>query len=177
MNELTLGGKIYVSSKRAAEITGYAKDYIGQLCREGRVQAQLVGRNWYILESAIREHRFGSQEPSETSEHEVKTSRSGSNMGWESPRYVPEVPKMIPIANVQANIDAMLSEAAEDDLMQESEKRSWGDVQGCTVRRFARCKCYKRDRGACQYEQNNSRTIYSADSGCAHDRVHRIGTR
>ncbi len=42
MNELTLDGKTYVSSRRAAEITGYAKDYVGQLCREGHVEARLV---------------------------------------------------------------------------------------------------------------------------------------
>ena len=59
MDELEFDGKTYVSSKRAAQITGYAKDYVGQLCREGRVQARLVGRNWYVLESSIHEHRFG----------------------------------------------------------------------------------------------------------------------
>jgi hypothetical protein len=60
MDTLTLDGKNYLSSKRAAEITGYAKDYIGQLCREGRVEARLVGRNWYILESSLHTHRFGA---------------------------------------------------------------------------------------------------------------------
>ncbi len=59
MDELTLDDKIYISSKRAAAITGYAKDYVGQLCREGRVEARLVGRSWYVLEDSIRSHRFG----------------------------------------------------------------------------------------------------------------------
>lgn len=129
MNELTLGGKVYVSSKRAAEITGYAKDYIGQLCREGRVQAQLVGRNWYILESAIREHRFGDEESAQKGDKDIKNTRAASNLGWESPRYAPEVPKMIPIAQVQSKIDSVLSKAAEDDVAKEKEKRNWGDVQ------------------------------------------------
>jgi hypothetical protein len=61
MNELTLDGKTYVSTKQAAIITGYAKDYIGQLCREGYVEAKMVGRSWYVLESSIRAHRFGSE--------------------------------------------------------------------------------------------------------------------
>jgi hypothetical protein len=60
MEEVLLDGQRYVSSKRAAKITGYAKDYVGQLCREGKVPAQLVGRGWFVLESAIREHRFGT---------------------------------------------------------------------------------------------------------------------
>ena len=62
MDELTFDDQIYLSSKRAAQITGYAKDYVGQLCREGRVVARLIGRNWYVLESSIREHRFGPAE-------------------------------------------------------------------------------------------------------------------
>jgi hypothetical protein len=60
MDELTLDDKKYISSKQAAKITGYAKDYVGQLCREGRVQARLVGRSWYVLESSIKDHRFGT---------------------------------------------------------------------------------------------------------------------
>lgn len=60
MDEILIEDKKYVSSKQAAKITGYAKDYIGQLCREGRVPARLVGRSWYVLESAIQDHRFGN---------------------------------------------------------------------------------------------------------------------
>ncbi|MFI5260398.1 MAG: helix-turn-helix domain-containing protein [Candidatus Paceibacteria bacterium] len=62
MDEILIEEKKYVSSKQAAKITGYAKDYIGQLCREGRVPARLVGRSWYVLESAIQDHRFGTPE-------------------------------------------------------------------------------------------------------------------
>src|SRR3989344_7134 len=65
MDELIIDEKKYVSSKRAAEITGYAKDYVGQLCRGGYVPAKRVGRNWYVLESAIKDHRFGSGVPLE----------------------------------------------------------------------------------------------------------------
>lgn len=98
MDEITIGDKKYVSSKRAATITGYAKDYVGQLCREGRVEARLVGRNWYVLESAIREHRFGSEREleraraSEESEDEPLSPVSG----WENPRYVAETPALVP---------------------------------------------------------------------------------
>lgn len=60
MDEILIEEKRYISSKQAAKITGYAKDYIGQLCREGRVTARLVGRSWYVLEAAIQDHRFGA---------------------------------------------------------------------------------------------------------------------
>ncbi|HQU07434.1 MAG: hypothetical protein B7X04_00655 [Parcubacteria group bacterium 21-54-25] len=61
MDTLTLDGEKYLSSKYAAKVTGYAKDYVGQLCREGRVDARLVGRNWYVREQSIRAHRFGQE--------------------------------------------------------------------------------------------------------------------
>lgn len=54
---LDLGGKTYISSKRAAEITGYTKDYVGQLARGGKIDAKLVGRNWYINEKSILAHK------------------------------------------------------------------------------------------------------------------------
>ena len=86
MNEILIDDRKYISSKRAAEITGYAKDYIGQLCREGRVPARLIGRSWYVLETAIHDHRFGKQkieaEPSQTI-----VPNSDLQATWESPRY------------------------------------------------------------------------------------------
>ncbi|MHB0865982.1 MAG: hypothetical protein ACYC1Y_03765 [Minisyncoccota bacterium] len=91
MDELLIEDKKYVSSKRAAKITGYAKDYIGQLCREGRVPARLVGRSWYVLEAAIQDHRFGA-----AAEREAKNvvratiptfSSSPLLQTWQPPHY------------------------------------------------------------------------------------------
>ena len=86
MDEILIEEKKYVSSKQAAKITGYAKDYIGQLCREGRVPARLVGRSWYVLEAAIQDHRFGSHavEPAAKVEERATPSLQST---WESPRY------------------------------------------------------------------------------------------
>lgn len=56
MDELELQGKKYISSKRASELTGYAKDYIGQLARGNKVPATRVGRAWYVEEEAILAH-------------------------------------------------------------------------------------------------------------------------
>ena len=51
-DEVNLGGKTYISSKRASASTGYAQDYIGQLARKGAIDAQRIGGLWYIhLES------------------------------------------------------------------------------------------------------------------------------
>jgi hypothetical protein len=89
MDELIIDDKKYVSSKQAAKITGYAKDYIGQLCREGRVPARLVGRSWYVLEAAISDHRFGAVavESAQNSpkNDSLKTAPLSAHM--EAPRY------------------------------------------------------------------------------------------
>ncbi len=89
MDELTIGDKVYISSKRAAKITGYAKDYVGQLCREGRVEARLVGRNWYVLEVSILEHRFGVVD--EESKENTEEQTIEPSISWSKPVYVPEV--------------------------------------------------------------------------------------
>ncbi len=118
MEELIIEGKTYISSKRAAEITGYAKDYVGQLCREGRVKARLVGRSWYVLEDSIRAHRFGDED-----EVEVPTPKSPEREVWSTPRYVqeksPELPSFgDPVQPIGIHTPAIKSEALSD--MQEA---------------------------------------------------------
>lgn len=101
MDELTFGDKTYVSSKKAAKLTGYAKDYVGQLCREGKVEARLVGRNWYVLEDSIMSHRFGEesgvgQEPPVV-QTEIEEEKAKERV-WESPKYTPERVESLPEA-------------------------------------------------------------------------------
>lgn len=117
MDEILIEEKKYVSSKRAAKITGYAKDYIGQLCREGRVPARLVGRSWYVLESAIQDHRFGDEQ--KESQEETLTSLSGT---WENPRYeaatfesIPPVNRVTDPANAEKGESTEIMESVADE--------------------------------------------------------------
>lgn len=97
MEEILIDERKYISSKQAAKITGYAKDYVGQLCREGYIPARKVGRSWYVLESAIQDHRFGILKPDqspvvvvEPAAREEVVERSREITGaWESPQYEP----------------------------------------------------------------------------------------
>ncbi|PIT96634.1 hypothetical protein COT82_02055 [Candidatus Campbellbacteria bacterium CG10_big_fil_rev_8_21_14_0_10_35_52] len=57
MEELIFAGNKYISSKRAAKLTGYSVDYIGQMCRSGNMDCRLIGRNWYVKETAVVEQR------------------------------------------------------------------------------------------------------------------------
>lgn len=85
--------KEYISSKRAASMTKYTKDYIGQLCRGDKLDAKLVGRNWYVrldsLEQYLRE--FANKKKnnlsgtiSEANNNAIKDS----NTSVESPFFV-----------------------------------------------------------------------------------------
>lgn len=57
MEVLEINGKKYVKANRAAKEAGYATDYVGQLCRSGAIDAQLVGRSWYVDADELRAHR------------------------------------------------------------------------------------------------------------------------
>lgn len=57
METLELNGKTYIKASSAARETGYTMDYIGQLCRKKKIDAQLVGRTWYVNEREIHSHR------------------------------------------------------------------------------------------------------------------------
>lgn len=53
MDEVIIKGTKYISSKRAAKESGYAKDYIGQLVRMGKLPAIKVGRSWFVEERGV----------------------------------------------------------------------------------------------------------------------------
>ncbi|MEK9160539.1 MAG: hypothetical protein AAB440_00685 [Patescibacteria group bacterium] len=120
MDDLVIEGKTYLSSKRAAEVTGYAKDYVGQLCREGRVEARLVGRSWYVLEGSIREHRFGENEDVakeiQTAPEEIKTGVGDEEVSpWNSPKYVSEEVAPLPELRPKLIISRPLNLLARDE--------------------------------------------------------------
>jgi hypothetical protein len=122
MDEILIGEKKYVSSKRAAKVTGYAKDYIGQLCREGRVPARLVGRSWYVLESAIHDHRFGDHKTAGESESSPIITSS-----WASPRYEGSSSETLPALNrLQDEAPAAQEEDSTAQRLQDSWK-AWFD--------------------------------------------------
>jgi len=111
MDEILIGEKKYISSKAAAKATGYAKDYVGQMCREGRVPARLVGRSWYVLESALHDHRFGESKKS-TSE-----SLPVAEKVWDAPRYESTDVEVLPIDEKK-----IVHEQEDADMKIESEQ-------------------------------------------------------
>ncbi len=59
---IVVDGKEYISVKRASEITGYSKDYIGQLCRAQKISCVMPGRMWWVQEASILAHKKNSDE-------------------------------------------------------------------------------------------------------------------
>jgi hypothetical protein len=57
MHEITFDGKQYSKANVLAKELGYTADYIGQLCRAGKVDARLVGRAWFVSRDSVLQHQ------------------------------------------------------------------------------------------------------------------------
>ncbi|MBI5742416.1 MAG: hypothetical protein HZA25_01075, partial [Candidatus Niyogibacteria bacterium] len=55
------GNEKYISLKEASDASGYAKDYIGYLCRTQKVAAKRFGRDWFVNESALISYKLGDE--------------------------------------------------------------------------------------------------------------------
>src|SRR3989344_8231453 len=65
---LVFEGKKYILSRVAARLTKYSNDYIGELCRSGKIKARQIGKLWYIEKDSLLEYKsqngkqgFGAQ--------------------------------------------------------------------------------------------------------------------
>ncbi len=129
MDELTIEGKLYISSKRAAKVSGYAKDYIGQLCREGRVDSKLVGRSWYVYEPSIQEHRFNDER---SKAHKKNASSSPTapeekplESVWERPEYTSETVETLPMLDSEAKSEEVAPKEPETLSEMQSAWQEW----------------------------------------------------
>jgi hypothetical protein len=61
---ITVDEKTYVTSKKAAGMTSYTQDYIGQLARGGQIDAQRVGGLWYVNIESLQAYKSLPREES-----------------------------------------------------------------------------------------------------------------
>jgi len=54
---VSFDGKDHISASRAAKITGYHPDYVGQLARSGAIISRQVGNRWYVDRAALLAHK------------------------------------------------------------------------------------------------------------------------
>lgn len=57
MQKITFGNKEYKKASEIAKQFRYTQDYVGQLCRSGKVDARLVGRVWYVEPTSVQAYR------------------------------------------------------------------------------------------------------------------------
>lgn len=57
MESITIEGTKYVKASSLARDFGYTTDYVGQLCRANKVEAQLVGRSWFVNPTTLKDHK------------------------------------------------------------------------------------------------------------------------
>jgi hypothetical protein len=53
-----IGDKKYISAKRVHELYGYTSDYVGQLCRAGKLDSKMLGRSWFVNEDSIINYKL-----------------------------------------------------------------------------------------------------------------------
>ena len=57
MEQIVIDGVTYEKASKIAKQFRYTTDYVGQLCRSGKVDAKLVGRSWFVNPETIRDHQ------------------------------------------------------------------------------------------------------------------------
>lgn len=70
----------YVSASIAGKKLGYTSDYIGQLCRAGKVPGKLIGRTWFVDLHALLSHKKNRRLGKPKTEKGVAPSRLASNI-------------------------------------------------------------------------------------------------
>lgn len=60
-DEISIESREYFSSKRAAELSGYTQDYIGQLARCGEIEARRIGGLWYVRMDSLQDYKKKSE--------------------------------------------------------------------------------------------------------------------
>jgi hypothetical protein len=57
METINHNGDVYTKATILAKKYRYTTDYIGQLCRQNKVDAKLVGRAWFVNEDSLTHHK------------------------------------------------------------------------------------------------------------------------
>ena len=84
MDIVTINGVDYQRISSLTKRFRYTADYIGQLCRSNKVDAQLVGRSWYVNPISLQNHKNNRFQKTPTDEktfnHKVEINKSRMNV-------------------------------------------------------------------------------------------------
>lgn len=76
MQKISFGGKEYIRASEVAKKFRYTQDYVGQLCRNKKVEARRVGRVWYVEPFSVSAYR---QTKHQSMKKDVKSKTSTVN--------------------------------------------------------------------------------------------------
>ena len=129
MDEIFVKGNKYISSKRAAKLSGYAKDYIGQLVRMKKLAGVKFGRAWFIEERGLQSFLKQANNDLEavgiteaSIKHEEKNTQAVNtvpNQTWSSIKYLEDDSRLLPISDSQdTNTELSKNDTPEIDIVQ-----------------------------------------------------------
>ncbi|MBU6231463.1 hypothetical protein KGP36_02240 [Patescibacteria group bacterium] len=110
-------GKKYISARRASEISDYAADYIGQLCRAQKLDCRMIGRSWFVTEESIRSHQVEVLR-NEVHRNRIENLRGGKNA---KPVEADETQVAAPVSSgaFEAAADQATPVSVEQDVLPE----------------------------------------------------------
>lgn len=86
--EMQIEGKSYISSKRAAEISRYAQDYIGQLARKSLIDARRIGGLWYVSMESLEAYKSKAEEYKPVPPGKPTTPEPGTLIFFDGKEYL-----------------------------------------------------------------------------------------
>lgn len=84
VKKVVYNDKEYVKASEVAKKFKYTQDYVGQLCRSGKVDARLVGRSWYVelaSVTAYRKQKHATQKKPATQKPKGNTAKTVTSAG------------------------------------------------------------------------------------------------
>ena len=77
---MVLDGIEYVRASVIAKRFRYTADYVGQLCRNKKIDARLVGRSWYVNPLSMDEYRAGRHQKREATQQTEFVAEESANI-------------------------------------------------------------------------------------------------
>ena len=86
-----LGSEDLLTTKEAAALSGYSTDYIGQLAREGRIEAKRIKKSWHISKQSLLKYKEDNKKILKLEEKKDSLAESSS-----IPEPKVELPRILP---------------------------------------------------------------------------------
>ncbi|KKU78013.1 MAG: Serine-rich adhesin, platelet-type, partial [Parcubacteria group bacterium GW2011_GWA2_47_64] len=80
-SELIFDNKKFLPSSAASKASGYSSDYIGQLCRSGKLVCRRVGRGWFVEEESLLSYKTLDLNHSPSKARRLNSSPKGVEEG------------------------------------------------------------------------------------------------